>query len=168
MSNYQIYLQTCRELVIEAESSAHLDLNDSVNAYLVALLAKNFDKPNCIQYNYDLLTRTTSKEDSYLARTECVAAAEQCLMISGITPFVAERRGIEPKHFTQCGRTFYHRAAHCTRPPDDFMTELAGQFAVMRDIVGTAFDRGIKTFAQRRQLVAAGSCAIKHYSINIK
>ena len=157
MTNYQIYLQTCRELVIEAESAARLDLHDSVNAYLIALLARNFDKTDGIQYNYDLLPKLANKETSWTSRMHCVEAAEQCLMISGLTPFVADRRGIEPKHFVNCGRTFYNQAAYCTRPPDDFMNELSNQFNAMRDVVSAAFDRTAKTFRQRRQLVEAGS-----------
>ena len=167
MSKYQIYLQTCRELVIEAESKTHLDLHDSVNAYLISLLAKNFDKPSCIHYNFDLSLKMANKTQSWSAKTECVEAAEQCLMISGLTPFVAERRGIGPKHFTDCGKTLYSQAAHCTRPPDEFMTELARQFAAMRDVVSVVFDQTEKTFAQRQQLIAAESTITRLYVINI-
>ena len=166
MTKYQIYLQTCRELVIEAESKTHLDLHDSVNAYLISLLAKNFDKPQCIAYNYDLAER--SIQSSNIGKTQLVEAAEQCLMISGLTPFVASRRGIEPKYFANYGKTFYNQAATYTRPPDDFMSELARQFASMRDIVGTVFDHSAKSFTERKQLIDAGSTVTKLFTISIE
>jgi|APGre2960657423_1045063.scaffolds.fasta_scaffold01708_7 hypothetical protein len=157
MTNHQIYLQTCRELVIEVEATVEVELHDSVNGYLISLLARNFDCVNAITYNYDFLATAKHQEQGFLAKTQFIDAAERCLMISGISPFVAERRGIPPKHFTYCGQLLYNQAAHCTRPTDEFMNALAINFGKMRDVISATFDKTAKTYRQRRQLIDAGS-----------
>lgn len=157
MTNYQIYLRTCRDLIVEVEDKLHCELPDSVNAYLVNLLAENFDKPAVLNYSYDLIMQSQQLEKSFATKSSLVSLAEKCLMISGITPFVAERRGFPPRHFTEQGKSLYQRAAFCTKPPDDFMCELGQQFNKMRDVVGATFDSAPKTFKQKRQLSQAGS-----------
>jgi hypothetical protein len=157
MTNYQIYLKACRDLIVEIEDMLGHDLPDSVNSYLVNLLAINFNNPQIVTYNYDITLKAAQVSSGFGAKTTFVNLAEQCLIISGITPFVAERRGLPPKHFTNQGQELYHRAANCTRPPDEFMFELCRRFNVMRDVIGATFDKAPKTFKQRRQLTEAGS-----------
>jgi hypothetical protein len=101
------YVKSCYDLVTESETKTSVPLDSDIEAYVVHLMAKNFNRtdigtnPIAIQ----LLTATSNKN-----RTEYLAVADECLLIHSYP--LKKKRWPTPTYYHEMGTTAYGLANH--------------------------------------------------------
>jgi hypothetical protein len=101
------YVKSCYDLVIESEGRTHLILEHEVEAYVVHLMARNFERTDIgnIAVSIQVLTALQKRR-----REELIATADECLLIHSF-PL---KRGRWPSetYYQDIGTTAYGMAGH--------------------------------------------------------
>jgi len=157
MTNFEIYRKEVYELVTETEHRLHINIHANLEAYVVNLVAQYFDKPNLDYTEPMAITYLTMKQNQTANQVKLQKLADVCLLVSGVCPFSASRHGVDPKYYTDLGRTCYYEASQFPRPPDQLLAELSVYFPKLRDIISASLDQSTKSLRQKRKLSQAGS-----------
>lgn len=157
MTNFEIYRKEVYELVTETEHRLHLNIHTNLEAYIVNLIAHYFDKPDLNYTEPVAITYMTLKQQHTANMANLQKLADVCLLVSGVCPFNASRYGVDPKYYTDIGRTCYYEASQCPKPPDQLLAELSQYFPKLRDIISASLDQTTKSLRQKRKLTEAGS-----------
>ncbi len=110
------YVKSCYDLVMEAQSKTRNTLPHEVEAYVVHLMAKNFESmqlqssPVCLQILEALQNPDILHKASQMQEMKLVAVGEQCLLIQGLHFFQSKW----PSHdyFSKMGTIAYGLAGH--------------------------------------------------------
>jgi len=110
---YGTAVQLWQQLVRESESRQHVLLGEELQAYLVFALMRHLR-------DHDLVDRAMGQE--WLRAHEGPMVAErlrdvgdQCLLIAGLYPELAQRRLVDEDFYVGLGRSAYSRAARRAR-----------------------------------------------------
>lgn len=108
MSKYWFdYVKTCYDLVVESEGFTHLILEHEVEAYVVHLMARNFERTDIgsTAVAISLMQAMNSgNKDSLLS------VADECLLIHSY-PF-KKKKWPSPTYYQDMGTTAYGLAGH--------------------------------------------------------
>lgn len=118
--------------VKRAEDDCATVLNQDVEAYLVFLLMRFMNKPEIanqiVTTNFlESLHQGSSERELSLQRV-----GDQCLILTGLFPRVAEKRHVKMTYFIDIGRASYFAISHKT---NDLYGLLATQFVVIMDVL---------------------------------
>jgi len=107
------YVNAFRGVVKEAQADTGLELPESVECYVVMLLANNMDRP-------DFLPESTIAE-AYLklehpSRYSAKELGDTCLFISGVFPNYKRRHGLNRNYYNQIGASSYDIASQYINP----------------------------------------------------
>jgi hypothetical protein len=123
-------------LVHEAQTACHHQLDETLESYLVFLLMRFADKPQCT-------TRIMAEEylGSQLFQGEQRAerlrdVGDHCLLFSGLFPQLAERRLVRISYYVTLGRSSYQQlSAVLDRGWSSVYHHLSEAFIVLMDIL---------------------------------
>ena len=120
MSKYWFdYVKSCYDLIIEAEGQTAIILEHEVEAYLVHLMANNFQRTDigsqavALQIMQALQTRD---------KTRLLAAADECLLIHSYP--LRQGRWPSPSYYHDMGVTAYAMAEHVMQRHFDISSKI--------------------------------------------
>jgi hypothetical protein len=101
------YVKSCYDLVIESEGFSDIVLDNDIEAYVVHLMARNFERTDIGQsaMSIQILEAINSNE-----RSKLLSAADECLLIHSY-PFRKSRWPTET-YYQDLGITAYGLAGH--------------------------------------------------------
>lgn len=108
MSKYWLdYVKSCYDLVLESEGMTEVFLNHDVEAYLVHLLANNFERTNIGDKAVAIMLLEAMQNRH---KEKLLAVADECLLIHSY-PF-KKQRWPTPTYYQEMGKTAYGYANH--------------------------------------------------------
>lgn len=136
-----------QKLILEAEATCDLHLNEDMESYLVFLLMRFLEKPDftskimAMDYLHSFVAQGQAQQDKLRD------VGDHCLLFSGLFPKIAERRHIKISYYVGMGKTAYHHLGDtCKAQLHEFYHQLAESFVPMMDILHVI--RGINQRAQ--------------------
>lgn len=133
-------------LVHEAQSACHRNLDETLESYLVFLLMRFTDRPEC--------TARIMAEDylqsQQLAGTKRVESlrevGDHCLLFSGLFPRLAERRLVRISYFVNIGRSSYRQLSDVMdRQRAALYGHLSEAFIILMDVLQAMRELGGQT-----------------------
>ena len=123
-------------LVHEAQTACHRNLDETLESYLVFLLMRFADRPECTarimaeEYLQSQQLRGSHREE----RLRDVG--DHCLLFSGLFPRLAERRLVRISYFVNIGRSSYRQLSDVVdRQRASLYGHLSDAFIVLMDIL---------------------------------
>jgi len=108
MSKYWLdYVKSCYDLIVESEGLTEVYLNHEVEAYLVHLLANNFERTNIGEKAVAIMLLEALQQKR---KEQLLAVADECLLIHSY-PF-KKQRWPTPTYYQEMGKTAYAYANH--------------------------------------------------------
>jgi len=100
------YVKHCYDLVIESEGKINLALSHDVEAYVVHLMARNFNRIDIGDYPISIKIL----EASNLGKTAYIAAADECLLIQSFP--IKKSKWPTTNYYLEMGAIAYGLAGH--------------------------------------------------------
>jgi hypothetical protein len=125
-----------QQLVLEAEESAHLNLNETLESYLVFTLIRFTQRPQLLNGIMALEFLNGLNEQGTRRRDNLRDVGDQCLLFAGLFPHNARRRRVRIGYFVQLGRSAYQQI-HDDQKDAAFQLygQLATDFIAMMDVL---------------------------------
>lgn len=108
-------------------------LPEHIEVYLVALLAENTDRPDFLptkSFAESFLSANTPRKKKEFADT--------CLFVSGVFPYLGEKRGINRSYYRDMGTTSYEMLSEHWHP--ELFSQLAQHFDFLAQFIEVVFD----------------------------
>jgi len=124
------YVNAFRTVVKQTQTDTGLELPDSLECYIVMLLANNMDRPDFFP------EKSIAEAFLYLENTAQFNAkqlGDTCLFISGVFPNYKSRYGISREYYNQIGASSYDIASRYINP--DLFSLLASQFSFVAEFI---------------------------------
>ena len=123
-------------LVHEAQTACHRNLDETLESYLVFLLMRFADRPECTaRIMAEDYLQSQQLQGSH--REECLRdVGDHCLLFSGLFPRLAERRLVRISYFVNIGRSSYRQLSDVVdRQRASLYGHLSDAFIVLMDIL---------------------------------
>ena len=127
------YTSAFYDIVRETRANTGYELPEHIEVYLVMLLSHNTDRPNFLpetSFAELFLTANTPRKRKEFADT--------CLFVSGVFPYIGERRGINRSYYRDMGTTSYEMLSESWHP--ELFLQLARHFDFLSEFIETVFD----------------------------
>lgn len=124
------YVNAFRDVVKETQAASGLELPETIEAYVVMLLAHNMERPNFLP------ERSFAEAYLKLRRPANYSAKElgdACLFVSGVFPTYGKKHGLDRRYYQDIGITSYDMVAE-TMNGELFKT-LAVHFCFVSDFI---------------------------------
>lgn len=120
------------EIVHDAEKSCSVTLQQEVESYMVFLLMRYLRRPELVSRVMatcflEALQAPMAARNEYL-RT----VGDQCLLLAGLYPGVAQKRRVRIGYFVGLGKSAYVASSASA---DDLYAQLGGQFVPLMDVL---------------------------------
>lgn len=124
-------------LVNEAQEALAVTLAESVESYLVFMLMRYTELPQCV---------SDTMGEEYLISAQCEGnerevklrdVGDKCLLFTGLFPGLAKRRHVKLSYFINIGRSAYHSLAHMNQETNDLYARLSADFIAVMDVMQT-------------------------------
>jgi hypothetical protein len=125
-----------QSLVLEAQAACDRHLDESLESYLVFLLMRFADRPDCTAriMAEDYLKSQSLQGEQRAGQLREVG--DHCLLFSGLFPQLAERRLVHVSYFVNMGRASYQQlSAVMDRGWESVYSHLSEAFVVLMDIL---------------------------------
>lgn len=103
------------ELVNEAEAAAHCSLVEELESYLVFLLMRFANRPEITGTTLALEYLNSVRATGRLQQEQLKDVGDQCLLLSGLFPHLAERKRVKISYFVDLGRVAYQQLSTLLR-----------------------------------------------------
>lgn len=123
-----------RDAVKGAEDRCHVNLHEEIESYLVSLLIRFSTKPELANHVAAIEFMRAMQEKDIMRRYSLANVGDQCLLLSGLFPALAEHRHVKVKYFVDIGRSAY---ATISAKTTDLYGSLASQFVMLMDVLQT-------------------------------
>jgi len=127
------YTSAFYDIVRETRANTGYELPEHIEVYLVMLLSHNTDRPNFLpetSFAELFLTANTPRKKKEFADT--------CLFVSGVFPYIGEKRGINRSYYRDMGTTSYEMLSESWQP--ELFLQLAQHFDFLSGFIETVFD----------------------------
>jgi len=121
-----------QSLVCEAEASANLQLDETLESYLVFTLMRFTQRPELTSSIIALEFLDATQNQGQQQYEQLRDVGDKCLLLSGLFPLTAKRRLVSLGYFVNMGRSAYqqlHDKIH------GFYGQLAADFVPMMDVL---------------------------------
>ncbi len=125
-----------RQLVSEAQASAHFSLGEELESYLVFLLMRYAQEPRmmativALEYLESLLAR------GQVRRERLRDVGDRCLLFSGLFPKLARRRHVQISYYVRIGQGAYSELSQSLATAQGGMfAHLSRKFVSMMDVL---------------------------------
>lgn len=128
------YRSAFYEIVQNTEDKTGYELPDHIKSYLVMLLSYQTNRPNFLpetSFAHQFLTASTPKQRKELGDT--------CLFVSGVFPYLGEKRGINRSYYSDMGITSYEIVSDFWNP--HLFSSLAKHFNFLSEFIEVAFEQ---------------------------
>ena len=130
------YTSAFYDIVRETRASTGYELPAHIEVYLVMLLSHNTDRPNFLpetSFAELFLTADTPRKKKEFADT--------CLFVSGVFPYIGDRRGINRSYYRDMGTTSYEMLSESWHP--ELFLQLARHFDFLSGFIEQVFETKI-------------------------
>ena len=127
------YRSAFYEIVESTEARTGYELPDHIKSYLVMLLSYQTNRPNFLpetSFAEMFLTASTPKQRKDLGDT--------CLFVSGVFPYIGDKRGINRSYYRDMGITSYEIVSDFWNP--ELFGSLAKHFNFLSQFIEVAFE----------------------------
>ncbi len=140
-------------LVAEAQLACQLNLEETVESYLVFMLMRFTERAEVIARAM-ALEFLDAQTDDCQQPDRLRDVGDKCLLFSGFFPKIAEKRLVRVSYFVRLGRSAYQQLAQLVdRDSDPLYTRLAAAFIPVMDVLQAM--RGLSGEPALEPLVAA-------------
>lgn len=129
-----------RDVIKGAEDRCQVHLREEVEAYLVSLLIRFTNKPELMRHVMAAEFLRAMHEKDMMRRYALADVGDQCLLLSGLFPGLAEHRQVKVKYFVDLGRSAY---ATISAGATDLYGSLAAEFIVLMDVLQSVNQRHV-------------------------
>ncbi len=134
-----------RQLISEAQDSAHHSLDEELESYLVFLLMRYAQEPRklaaivALEYLESLLARGQAR------RERLRDVGDTCLLFSGLFPNIARKRHVQISYYVQIGQGAYLALAqNLAAAHAGMFAHLSQQFVALMDVLHAVRRMGTK------------------------
>lgn len=120
------------DVVREAETTCKVSLEQGLEAYLVFLLDRYINKPEVAKKIMATEFLQNAKQSSIKRQLALQNVGDQCLLLSGLFPKLAEKRLVKVTYFIHIGQVSYSAISSST---NDLYDSLAKKFVTLMDIL---------------------------------
>jgi hypothetical protein len=127
------YRSAFYEVVKETQDKTGYELPEHIEVYLVMLLSHQTDRPNFLpktSFAEMFLTANSPRQRKELGDT--------CLFVTGVFPYIGERRGINRSYYRDIGTTSYEMLSESWHP--ELFLQLARHFDFLSGFIETVFN----------------------------
>lgn len=121
-----------QDAVKSAEQRCEVALHTEIESYLVSLLIRFAKRPDLARKVIATEFMQAMQENSWQRHQALAEVGDQCLLLSGLFPGVAEKRCVKVSYFVDLGRSAY---AHLSIKATDLYGSLAIQFVMLMDVL---------------------------------
>lgn len=132
MNNFLEYVNHCYDLVIESENNNNLKLEHNIEAYVVQLMARSFNRTDIGEV--PIAIQVLNSFSGNLRREKLIVAADECLLIDSFP--LRKSRWPSENYYKQMGVTAYGLADH----------EMEKHFEKASKVLHGVFNRTIEKF----------------------
>ena len=129
-----------RDTVQGAEDRCQVRLPEQVESYLVSLLIRYTNQPALANQVIATEFLRATQETDVMRRYSLANVGDQCLLLSGLFPGVAERRQVKVSYFVDIGRSAY---ADISDTATDLYGSLAIRFVMLMDVLQSVNERQV-------------------------
>jgi len=108
MQHFLEYVKHCYDLVVESEGNSQLILEHEVEAHIVHLMAKNFNRMDIGETPIAIQVLTAMNEG--LGKDKLIAAADECLLINSFP--LKRKKWPNANYYKDMGVVAYGLAGH--------------------------------------------------------
>ena len=120
-------------LVVEAEKLSGIQLDEELESYLVFTLMRYLRRPE-VAHRILALDFLEALQSSQQQRNVALRdVGDQCLLVSGLFPRLAERRRVRVSYYVDLGRSAYQNLAESLTKTAHLFTHLAEEFIAAMD-----------------------------------
>ncbi len=152
-----------RDSVKGAEERCQVTLSEDIESYLVFLLIRFSNKPDIAKQVMATEFFKALQEKEFSRRYSLANVGDQCLLLSGLFPGIAERRQVKVRYFVDLGRSAY---ANISDAASDLYAALAAQFVILMDVLQSLNQRQVllpfEAYDLWRELGSRRALAVLH------
>ncbi len=120
------------EALQEAQLDSQIALKDDVEAYLVYLLMRNVNNPNLAREIMASKFLDGIGQPMQQRGVILQTVGDQCLLITGLFPALAEKRRVKVRYYIELGQIAYEVIS---RKNNDIFSLLSKQFVLLTDVL---------------------------------
>lgn len=129
------YVSAFYDVVQETRKHTGIELPETIEHYVVILLANHMDNPNFLP------TKSFAQTFLQMSRTsDAKALGDTCLFVTGLFPDY----GIDVKYYSDIGKTSYDAVSHNLNP--ELFSTLSQHFDYVREFINYIPNKGDKYF----------------------
>lgn len=121
------------EVISDAEKECSVKLERALEAYLASLLHRYTDKPALVKAILATSFLEAMQQQSHQRQHSLQQVGDQCLLLTGLFPKIADKRHVKIRYFVDLGRAAY--TAISTASANDLYHSLAIKFVLLMDIL---------------------------------
>jgi len=141
ISDYRTYLRASYEIVSCAKINVKEELDQTLEAYLVELIARHFKEHSFGEKPVAISMLESSVLPDYQKKQSMAAIGDECLFIYGFK--IKRRRWPSEKYYCDMGKIAYGSAAISVNPEDLLYSHLEYHFELLGSVLNQ-FNRLIK------------------------
>jgi len=124
------YVDAFRGIVQETKQDTGLELPESIEAYVVILLAHNMDRPDFLpEHSFAEAYLKLRRPASYSAKE----LGDACLFVSGAFPSYGSKHGLDKSYYQDIGITSYDMVAETLN--GELFSQLSTHFVLISDFI---------------------------------
>ncbi len=125
-------LRLWQDVIKQAENSCSIELNGTLEVYLISLLIRYTARPEIAQHVFATTFLEALKMHEAQRRLYLQKIGDECLLFTGLFPQITEKRHVNLGYFVDLGRSAY---ATISKTADDLYGSLSFQFVVLMDVL---------------------------------
>lgn len=129
MKHFLTYVKHGYQVILDAESRTHINLEHDIEAFVVHTFAKYMEQPNIPTDAIAIKMLKTVNETGDIRKSHFQEIAEECLLIDGFK--LNSRRWPSNNYFKDMGVLALEYRAYSERPPELMYERIANKFEEM-------------------------------------
>lgn len=122
-----------QEVVRDAEKECAVILESALENYLISLLYRYIDKPDVVRNVFATAFLQAMQQQTHQRHHSLQQVGDQCLILTGLFPRIANRRCVKIRYFVDLGQAAYAAISNSTN--DDLYNALALRFVLLMDVL---------------------------------
>jgi hypothetical protein len=122
-----------QDVVRNAEKECAVSLENALEEYLISLLFKYINKPDAIGKVFATAFLQAMQQQPYQRHHALQQVGDECLLLTGLFPRVANKRCVKIRYFVDLGQAAY--TAISNRAKNDLYNRLAVRFVLLMDVL---------------------------------
>lgn len=121
-----------QDVILQAEGRCDVRLTEELEVYLISLLSRYMDRPDIAHKVFATAFLESIQMQERQRAVSLQHVGDQCLLVAGLFPQLANRKQVKISYFVDLGRSAYATISHTA---NDLYWSLAYQFVAMMDVL---------------------------------